>query len=251
MIKALIIDDEDRARNSLLAALQAYCPDVEVIGQAANVPDAADLIRELNPDLVFLDIEMPQYNGFELMTFLPEINFDVIFVTAYSQYAIQAFEVSAIDYILKPIDVNTLCKAVDKVKQKHSKTTVQKRLEILKETFINEEIRKISLPMSDGLLFVEVKDIILLKADGAYTNVYLHNGSRILVSKKLRFFEEVLVSRPNFFRPHRSYLININYIRKYTRAENSIVMDNNAEVAISRDIKSQFEALLKEYRLSI
>lgn len=247
----MIIDDEERARNSLSAAIQSFCPGVEIIGQASNVLEGVALIKELQPELVFLDIEMPEYNGFELFQFLPEINFDIIFVTAYSQYAIRAFEVSAMDYLLKPIDVTALQKAVDKVKQKQSHTTVQKRLEVLKDSFINEEIKKISLPMADGLLFVEVKDIVCLEADGAYTYVCLQNGSRILVSKKIKFFEDVLSGRPNFFRPHRSYMININFIRKYTRAESTILMDNNAQIAISRDLKSQFEALLKEYRLTV
>jgi len=249
MIKAIIIDDEERARNSLSAALQSFCLDIEIIGTASNVIEGVELIKSNQPDLVFLDIEMPEYNGFELLQFFDEINFDIIFVTAYSQYAIRAFEVSAMDYLLKPIEVTSLQKAVDKVKEKKSHNTIKKRLEVLKDSFINEEIKKISLPMADGLLFVEVKDIILLEADGAYTYVCLNNGSRILVSKKLKFFEDILSNRPHFFRPHRSFVINLNYIKKYIRGESNILMDNNAIVSISRDLKGSFETLLKEYRL--
>lgn len=250
-IRALIIDDEERARNSLMAALSAFCPEVEILAQGSSVPMAVELIATHQPELIFLDIEMPEYSGFELFQFLNEINFDVIFVTAYSTYAIQAFEVSAIDYILKPVDPTSLQKAVEKVAEKQEVSSIQKRLEILKETFISEEIKKISLPMADGLLFVEVKEIVLLEADGAYTYVCLQNGSRILVSKKLRFFEEILSSRPNFFRTHRSFIVNVNYIKKYTRSDNSLLMDNQKKVALSRDLKSQFEKLLKEYRLTI
>lgn len=250
MIRAIIIDDEERARNSLLAALESFCPQVQVVSQASNVLEGVEQIKDLKPDLVFLDIEMPEYNGFELLQFFDEIDFDVIFVTAYSQYAIQAFEVSAVDYLLKPIEVTSLQKSIEKVSEKQSHTTIKKRLELLKETFINEEIKKISLPMSDGLLFVEIKDIVLLEADGAYCYVCLNNGSRILVSKKLKFFEDILVNRPYFFRTHRSYLLNINYIKKYIRGENSLIMDNNAVVSISRDLKANFESVLKEYRIS-
>ncbi|MES2799784.1 MAG: LytTR family DNA-binding domain-containing protein [Bacteroidota bacterium] len=251
MLTALIIDDEERARNSLAAAIQSFCPEVKILAQASNVPEGVELIKQHQPQLVFLDIEMPEYNGFELLNFIEDINFDIIFVTAYSQYAIRAFEVSAMDYLLKPVEVSALQNAVKKAIDKQSITTITKRLEILKDSFINEEIKKISLPMADGLHFVEVNEIVCLEADGAYTTVCLHNGARILVSKKLKFFEDVLSNRPNFFRPHRSFLINLNFIKKYTRAESTILMDNQSQVSLSRDLKGQFEALLKDYRLSI
>jgi len=249
-IKAILIDDEERARNSLLAALSSYCPEVIVVAQASNVPMAAELIREHQPDLIFLDIEMPEYNGFELFQFVDEVHFDIIFVTAYSQYAIQAFEVSALDYLLKPIEVSGLQKAVQKVLEKKSYSNVQKRLEILKEAFVSEEIKKISLPMADGLLFVEVKDIVLLEADGAYTYVCLQNGSRILVSKRLKFFEDILSNRIHFFRPHRSHIVNLNFLKKYVRGENKLILDNSTQIALSRDLKQQFESVLKELKLN-
>lgn len=248
-ITALIIDDEERARNSILAALQSFCPEVEVLGTASNVMDGAAFIRAHHPQLVFLDIEMPQYNGFELFSFVEEETFDVIFITAYSKYAIQAFEVSAIDYLLKPLDIDALQQAVQKAAEKHQLFNLQQRLEVLKDSFIHEEIRKIALPMADGLLFVEIKDIVLFEADGAYTHVCLNNGSKILVSKKLKFFEELVSNRPNFFRPHRSHMINLNYLKKYIRGENNLIMDNNQHISLSRDLKQDFERLLKELRL--
>ncbi|MBL7884654.1 MAG: response regulator [Bacteroidia bacterium] len=250
-IKAIIIDDEERARNTLSSLLYEYCKDIEVVDKASNVPDGVISINKYKPDVVFLDIEMPEYNGFELLEFFNEINFEIIFVTAYSQYAIRAFEVSATDYLLKPVDIDALMKAVEKIKIKQNQTTIQKRLELLKESFSNEEIKKIALPMADGLLFIEVKDIILLEADGAYTTVFLKNGSKIVVSKKLKFFEDILTNRPQFFRPHRSHLININYMKKYVKGENEIIMDNQASVSLSRDLKQNFESLLKEYKLFI
>ena len=185
------------------------------------------------------------------MAFFNEINFDIIFVTAYSQYAIKAFEVSAIDYLLKPVDIEALQKSLEKVKTKQTQIALQKRLELLKENFTAEEINKIALPMGDGLLFVEMKDIILFEADGAYTNLYMNNGSKILVSKRLKFFEDILQDRTNFFRPHRSHLININYIKKYIKGDNTIVMDNLVELSLSRDLKQDFESLLKEFKLFV
>lgn len=251
LIKAIIIDDEERARNTLSSLLLEYCRDVQVIDMSSNVPDGVISIQKHKPDVVFLDIEMPEYNGFELLDFFNEIDFNIVFVTAYSQYAIRAFEVSATDYLLKPVDIDALQKAVDKIKDKQSQTAIHKRLELLKENFTSEEIKKIALPMSDGLLFIEVKDIILLEADGAYTNVFLKNGSKILVSKKLKFFEDALNNRPQFFRPHRSHLINISYIKKYIKGENEIIMDNQFSVSLSRDLKHDFESLLKEYKLFV
>lgn len=250
MIKTLIIDDENRARNFLLAAINAYCPELEVIGQATNVSEAVALIKELTPDLIFLDIEMPEFNGFELFQFIDDINFDVIFVTAYSHYAVKAFEVSALDYLLKPVEIQSLQNAIKKVQEKRTFSTIQKQLEIMQDAFNSEEIKKISLPMADGLLFVEVKDIVLLEAEGAYSYVCLQNGARILVSKNLKFFEDLLSNRPHFFRPHRSHIVNLNYLKKYIRGENKLLLDNSTLIAISRDIKPAFENTLRKLNLS-
>jgi two-component system LytT family response regulator len=250
-IRAIIIDDEERARDGLSSIIKEYCKDVLIVDTSSNVPDGVIAINKHKPDVVFLDIEMPDYNGFELFSFFNEINFDIIFVTAYSQYAIKAFEVSAIDYLLKPVDIEALQKSLEKVRTKQTQVALQKRLELLKENFTADEIHKIALPMGDGLLFVEMKDIVLFEADGAYTNLYMNNGSKILVSKRLKFFEDILQNRTNFFRPHRSHLININYIKKYIKGDNQIVMDNLVELSLSRDLKQDFEALLKEFKLFV
>ena len=250
-IKAILIDDEERARRSLSALLAEYCPDIEIIAQCANVPEGVLAINKLKPNLVFLDIEMPEYNGFELLGFFREVDFEIIFVTAYSEYALKAFEVSAVDYILKPVEIEQLQAAVQKVQRKQLHSTMQQRLELLKDAFKGEELRRIAVPMSDGLLFIEVADIIMLEADGAYTNVFLKNGSKILVCKKLKFFEETLTNRACFFRPHRSYLININFIKKYQRGESNIIMDNQMNIAVSRERKQEFDQKLKELHLSV
>lgn len=251
IINAIIIDDEERARNTLSSLLLSYCPEINVLAACANVPDGVIAINKHKPDIVFLDIEMPDYNGFELLGFFREIDFDIIFVTAYSEYAIKAFEISAVDYILKPIDIDQLKNSVEKLKQKKMHSQMQEQIQLLKESYRGDDIRKIALSMSNGLTFVEITDIVLLEADGAYTTFYLKDGQKIVVSKKLKFYEDILSNRSFFFRTHRSYFINVNFIKKYSRSENAILMDNDFSLAISRDRKQEFEALLKELRVSI
>lgn len=251
MIKAIIIDDEENARITLNALLQEYAPEVEVMAQCANVPEGVLAINKHNPDVVFLDIEMPEYNGFELIGFFKEITFEIVFVTAYSQDAIRAFEVSAVDYLLKPVEIENLQNAVERVKEKRSTSSIMQRLDLMKQVYNGGEIHKIALPMSDGLLFMEVNRIVLFEADRAYTDIYLNDGSKITVSKTMRTFEDILSNRPYIFRPHRSFLINLNFIKKYNRGDSTILMDNNHLVAISRERKADFESLLKELKLSI
>jgi two-component system, LytTR family, response regulator len=251
MLKAIIIDDEENARLTLFTLINEYVQDVEIVAQCKNVPEAVIAINKFNPDLVFLDIEMPEYNGFELVNFFKEITFEIIFVTAFSQYAIKAFEVSAVDYLLKPVEIEALISAVEKVKLKQHSSSLKQRMDLLKNTYQGQEIQKIALPMSDGLLFVEVQKIILFEADRSYTDIYLNDGSKITVCKPLRTFEEILENRPFIFRPHRSFVINLNYINKYNKGESLINMDNNKNVSISRERKNDFEILLKQLKLFV
>lgn len=250
-INAILIDDEERARNTLSSLLSNYCPEINVLATCSNVPDGVLAINKHKPDVIFLDIEMPDYNGFELLGFFREIDFDIIFVTAYSEYAVKAFEISAVDYILKPIDIDQLKNSVEKLKQKKLHSQMQEQIELLKDSYRGDDIRKIALSMSNGLTFVEVSDIVLLEADGAYTTFYLKDGQKILVSKKLKFYEDILSNRSYFFRTHRSYFINVNFIKTYSRGENAILLENDFSVTISRDRKQEFETLLKDLRISI
>ncbi|MFN7013529.1 MAG: LytR/AlgR family response regulator transcription factor [Bacteroidia bacterium] len=251
MIKALIVDDEEGARKTLSSLLSEYCTDVSIVGECSNVPDAVIAINKLSPDLVFLDIEMPEYNGFELISFFKEINFEIVFVTAYSHYAIRAFEVSAIDYIVKPVEIQTLSSAIDKVRKKIGSSNIMQRIDLMKQVYSGNDIRKIALPMSDGMLFVDLNEIVFFEADRAYSHVTLVDGSKITVSKPMRVFEDILNNRNFLFRPHRSFLINLNYIKKYHRGESIITMDNNTQIVVARERKQDFENLLKELRLAI
>ena len=249
MIRAIIIDDEERARRVLEKLLQEYCNDVEVVALCENVPSGVQKINELNPDVVFCDIEMPDFSGLELLTFFKDVNFELIFATGYSEFAIQAFEMSAIDYLLKPIQIEKLETAVEKLKKKLQQATMHDRLETLKENLQENVINKIALPVSDGLIFIDVKNISLLEADGSYTHVWLKDGSNLLVSKKIKYFEALLANRNQFFRVHRSYIVNINSIKKYSKAESYIFLDNNKSVKIARDKKAEFEAYISEIKL--
>lgn len=251
MQKAIIIDDEENARIALSVLLQQYVPDIEIAAQCSNVPDGVLAINKHNPDIVFLDVEMPEYNGFELLGFFKEITFQIIFVTAYNQYAVKAFEVSATDYLLKPVEIDSLKAAVEKAKKKVNNETLSQRLQLLKGTYTSNEIQKIALPVSSGLQFIETERIVYFEADRVYTQIFLTNNSKLTITKPLRVFEEMLDNRPYFFRPHRSYLINIHHIQKYLRGESLIIMDGNQNIPISRERKADFESLLKELRVAL
>lgn len=248
MIRAIIIDDELRAQRVLSNLLKKFCPSVTVLEVCSNVPEAVIAINKHTPDVVFTDIEMPDYSGFELITFFKEVNFEIVFTTGYDEYALKAFEVSAVDYLLKPIQIEQLEKTVDKL-EKLKQASMQLRLDTLSENLKTAEINKIALPTLDGLIFVAVQEIIYLEADGSYTKVHLKNSKSILVSKKLKYFELLLENRSQFYRVHRSTIININYIVKYSKADNHISLDNGESVAISRDKKTAFELHIKNIRL--
>jgi two-component system, LytTR family, response regulator len=230
-MKALIVDDEPRARRILEELLKEYCPTVEVIDTADDVPNAVKAIQKHKPDVVFLDIEMPQYTGFQLFEFFEEITFEVIFTTAYRDYALQAFQVDASDYLLKPIQIGLLMQAVEKV---------QKYIEAKKQTNNTNAIHRITVPFSEGLMFLEPQDIITLKAEGSYTQVCLVEDKKVLVSKNIKFFEDLLKDS-FFFRPHRSFIINLNFVKQYLRQDGGIiVMENGDQVYISREKRDEF-----------
>ncbi|UKN03510.1 LytTR family DNA-binding domain-containing protein [Paracrocinitomix mangrovi] len=246
-IKAIIIDDEERARRVLKNMLNEFCKDVEVIDSSSNVPDGVLAINNLKPDVVFLDIEMPNYSGFELLGFFRDVDFEIVFVTAYSQYAIQAFEVSAVDYLLKPVQVEQLENAIQKVKDKINISSMQDRLDTLKVNLSGSQIQKIAVPVSDGLVFVKTEDISHINADGSYSKIYLADGTDMLVSKKLKYFEEMLEGKGNFYRVHRSHLVNLSFVRKYNRHQGQVELENDHKVNVSREGKSAFEDTLAEF----
>lgn len=247
MIKAIIIDDEEAAVRVLTHLIKDYIPDLEIIATARNVPDGVLAINRNKPDVVFLDIEMPDYSGFELLEFFNEVKFEIIFTTAYSQYAVQAFEVSAVDYVLKPIQIAKLEEAIVKLRNRLESSGMNERLLVLKENLRENRVKKIALPVSDGLLFVNIDEIIHLDADGAYTNVWIKGHPTIMVSKNLKYFEDLLVKEPGFFRPHRSHIINLNYLKKYSRTKDILTLENNQHIRMAKNRKQELDEMIKNF----
>jgi two-component system LytT family response regulator len=248
MIKAIIIDDEARARRILEALLREYCPDVAVVATAEDVPSGVLAINQHKPDVLFLDVEMPGYTGFQLLDFFKEIDFDIVFTTAHSDYAIQAFRVSAIDFLLKPIQISELINTVAKIKLKHGLN--KERLSVLKENFKDNAIKKLALPVAEGLLFVEAEDISHLEADGAYTRFHFSDGRKIVVSKKIKEFEDVLTQQSNFFRTHRSFIINLKKMKQYVKQEGGYVLLENAiQIPLARERREEFLSVIERISL--
>lgn len=248
MIRAIIVDDEIHCMERLQRLLEEhYAGTVAVEGQYHAVNDAYNAILSAKPDLVFLDIQLKEESGFDLLKRFREIPFKVIFTTAHAQYAIQAFKFSAVDYLLKPIVTGDLIPAVDKIIDGHSKNDMLKRLEAL---FFNLQyqqaaLRKISIPTQEGLEFVEVSEIVRCQADVNYTVIHLQSGRTIVVSRTLKEFE-TLLEDSNFFRLHHSHLVNLHYVKKYHKGKGGYVtLHDNTELDVSVRRK---EALLKRMR---
>ena len=207
-IKALIVDDELNARSLLRHFIEDYCPEIELIAEAEDVKSAVKIINKNEIDLVFLDVEMPNENGFSLFDYFNKPTFETIFCTAYSQYAIKAFEVSAVDYILKPIGIAKLKEAIEKVVEKRNRNAQPNTIAVLKENLAENKIKKIGIHIGDGIVFMDLDDIFYFEADGSYTTIYHKNGKDLAV-KKIKHFEDLLSSDNRFFRIHRSYFVNI------------------------------------------
>lgn len=246
-MKVVLIDDERKARSVLKILLEENCPKVTQVFEAEDLLSGVAMIKKEQPELVFLDIEMPEHSGLEIVDFLDKeaYSFEIIFVTAYSEYAIQAFQLSAIDYLLKPVRLTQVKEAVEKAIYQIGKTQLNNKLEELKNNFTNKGFKKIALPFADGIKFVNFEDIIVLEADGMYTKITISNASEILVSKPLKHFVELLEGQPMFYKPHRSFLINLSFIKEYIKKDGGyIVMDNDKAVSISKDKKEAFLSIV-------
>lgn len=246
MFKAVIIDDEAKARRILESFITDYCPSLTIAGTAPDVVQGVKLIQREKPDLVFLDIEMPGYNGFQLLEFFDEVNFEVIFVTAYSEFALKAFQVSAVDYLLKPVQIDQLVKAVEKAEKIRGNSLVRERLETLKANLREQRIKKIVVPVSEGSLFIDVSDITHLRSEGSYVNIFLKDGNKILVSRNIKDYESQLTMEEGFFRTHRSYLVNIRYIKSIAADSSDALLVNRETVSIARERKQEFAEFLKQ-----
>jgi len=232
-IKALIVDDEKASRETILAYIEKYCENIEVIGEADDVPSAIIAIKNLKPELVFLDVEMPFGNAFDVLEQTAELNFETIFITAFNDYAIKAFNFSAAYYILKPIDIDELIKAVNKVKLHLNQKQTNVSSKVLYDNLKNPENRKLVLPTTTGFEVIFITDIIRLSGSSNYTEIFLKDGKKKVVSKVLKFFEDML-SELGFMRVHKSHIVKLEAIQKYHKGRGgSIVMNDGSEVEVS------------------
>jgi len=245
----VVIDDESDAVDFITSIIAEYCQGLEVCGSAHNVKDGVLLINEVKPDLVFLDVEMPNGTGFDLLTHFPEKTFDVVFITAFNHYAIKAIKFSAVDYILKPINIGEFIESVNKIIHKHSTNSQpgNENFEALMENLRTSHPTRLVIPTSDGREYLNPKDIIRIEADRSYSWFYITGKRKILVSRNLKEFQDLLSDR-NFFRPHNSHLINLDYVKKYVRQDGGYIeMTDGSQVPISRNRKDLFLAHMSRY----
>jgi two-component system LytT family response regulator len=244
MLNTIIVDDEPHCCKTLHSLLKRYCPDVNVVANCANGVEALEAIRQLKPDLVFLDVEMPKMNGFEMLEQLSSVNFHLVFVTSYDAYALKAIRFSAIDYLLKPVDREELQRAVQKVMQRvQAPLPEQLKIILQKMQYPSAVSNKIALPTMEGLQMISVESIVYCEADDNYTTLLLKNNKKIVVSCTLKVIEELL-EEYSFIRVHRSFVVNLNEIEKYVKGDGGyLVMSDSSEILISRNKK---EELLKK-----
>lgn len=235
-IKAIIIDDEPLARHLLNGMLLEKCPQVEVLDLCSNLAEGVKSIRKLKPDLVFLDIEMPGHSGLELLDFFneDEVDFSIIFTTAYDQYAVKAFKLSAFDYILKPIDSESIVEVIERYERDADKRS---SVTVLKENLmVNNHLKKLAVFTVNSILFIELQQICYMKADGSYTKIYLKDDTKITSSRSLKYFEQTLLDHPNFIRCHKSFIVNISEVTEYIKSDGGhLVVNNKHEVSLSPD----------------
>lgn len=247
-MKAVIIDDEQKVRDTITALLAGQFPDISVVSSEGTVSGGAEAILRFTPDLLFLDIELPDGNGFDLLKKFPSVAFKVIFITGHQEYALDAIKVSALDYILKPVDTDELRHAVEKARDLISHEEQQMKLQALAENLQGKRVlKRIILPTSDHLHLVSVSDIIRAEADSNYTSFFLSGGKHILVSKTIKEFD-TLLSASGMIRVHQSHLVNISYIDKYVRKDGGwLLLKDNTRIPVSPLLRKQVLAALTEH----
>lgn len=243
MLRAILIDDEADSLEALGILLRKYCPQVEQIAHCQSAEEGLDVIARESPDVLFLDIEMPGMNGFEMLEQIASPNFEVIFVTAYDQYAIDAIKVSAMDYVLKPVDEEELIKTVTRAEENLRKQESSKQLEVLLTNIKgNGTFQKLAIPTLEGLNFVNINDILYCEADGNYTTIHCRDDEQYVISRTLKDTAELL-PESMFFRTHQSYLINLNYLKKYIKGSGgNVILQDGSVIQVARARK---DALLK------
>jgi two-component system LytT family response regulator len=250
-MRTIIVDDEPDALNSLKIIIKEYIPDIELVGAFMHPKKALEEIPKLMPELLFLDIHLPEINAFQLLEMLPERNFHIVFITAFDEYAIKAFKYNAIDYLLKPININEIVNAVKRIREKKNQLSISyedKYRELLKTINHNNNHahEKLILSTIEGIYYIDPDDILYVNADSNYSKIIFKNAKPLTVSKNLG---ELFADLPKdyFFRNHHSYLVNLKYVRKYSRSDGgSIEMINGDQIPLARRKKNEFHEKMKE-----
>lgn len=244
-MKVIIVDDEKAAREILAQLLNRYFVELEIVAICNNLESAVDEIKIQKPDLVFLDVEMPKYAGYEIVDFFDEINFNIIFVTAYDKYAIKAFEVAALDYLLKPLEIDQLARAIEKAKQSNLLKSYKEKLETL-STDMKKSEKKYGYIDKGYTVYASINEIIAFEAQRAYTKMYLTNYRTVTISKNIKVVEDELTEITSLIRVHRSWIINESQLKRYSKASYELHLSEGIIAKISRQNKPAFEQLLKE-----
>lgn len=248
VINAIIVEDEIKSMNNLKNMLKTHCPRVNIVGDALNIKEALDLFEdpEMKPDVAFLDINLTDGLVFRMLEELRPIDFEIIFVTAYNEYAIKACEYSSVGYIMKPIDPEMLVQAVSRIRPKKPADKMEQRLELMNHQIQNPNaFEKMSISALDGIYFVSIKDIVRFEAEDNYTHIYLNSGDRITASKTIKSYEDML-NTVNFYRVHKRHVINLNFMRKFVKGDGGyLVMDDGKKIEVSRRRRPAFMEQLR------
>ncbi len=243
-VKIVIIDDELSARVTLRKLILNYCPEAEILGQASSVHSAISFLESNKVDIVFLDVQMQDGTGFDVLDRLGRIDFNVIFTTAYDEFAVKAFRYNAIDYLLKPINPDELILAFNKANEKATPQQVTRQINNLIKTTSEQNFDRITFPTSNGMIFTYIQNILRLESCGNYSFVFFKNGDRILTPQNLKYFEEILPS-PHFFRLHQSFIVNTSFVEKTIKDEGDfVVMSDTVKVPLARRRKEEFSKLM-------
>lgn len=251
-VRVLIVDDAAQARRLLRLMLAEHLPQAEVVAEAASVDEATAHIRNLRPDVVLLDIEMPHRSGLDLVETISreEVPYEIIFTTAYNNYAIRAFRLSAIDYLLKPIQEEELVQAMTKVIRQKAEQQQAQRLQLLVQNLRSDKDPVVSIPVLNGYEYIRLSDVCYLKADGSYTHIHLVNGKNSIVSRNLKYFETLFESTDFLVRVHRGYIINLFQMKRFERTDRGlIVMQDGYEIDLARDRRELFLQRLAAFAL--
>lgn len=244
-INCIIVEDESSARDILENLLINFCEGVNVMDKCHDLESGVAAIKKLKPNVVFLDIEMPNYAGYEIVNFFDQVDFEIVFVTAYDKYALKAFEVSALDYLLKPVDIDRLEETIQKVKNKLELETSLEQFKILQNSIQTKKINKLPVMHQGYRQFVDLSEIVAFEAQESYCKIYMTSGDTFLVSKKVKYYEDLLEEERGFFRSHKSWMVNMDHMKSYSKSNQEIMMVADVTAKLSRYRIAEFEAILE------